>query len=215
MNNSKNSSTATLLPTYRKATTREQILQAALTCFSGKGYHRTTMDDIVKESGLSKGALYWHFKSKQELFIALIDWFMAEFSEEISQAWTDEMSATDKIRAIVQVFLDETEQLIPFFKITLDFWAQTPENERLQRIFWTWLKRYQRQIAQVIEAGIASGEFRPVNAEQAALALVALLDGVGLYKTMLDAEIDLHNTVQTTIEVFLTGLKKETDQYVA
>ena len=49
---------------------RAQILQAASTCFSRKGYHQTTMDDIVEEAGLSKGGVYWHFSSKKELFLA-------------------------------------------------------------------------------------------------------------------------------------------------
>ena len=60
-----------------------------------------------------------------------------------------------------------------------------------------------------------SGEFRPVNAEQAALALVAMLDGVGLYKTLLSAEIDLHNTVTTALDLFLAGLEQEAQDHVA
>jgi len=51
---------------------RQQILSAAMNCFLAKGYHRATMDDIVAESGLSKGTLYWYFKSKKELFLALV-----------------------------------------------------------------------------------------------------------------------------------------------
>jgi len=58
-------------------------LQAALACFAQKGYYQTSMDDIVAQSELSKGALYWHFKSKQELFVALIEWFMLELGEQI------------------------------------------------------------------------------------------------------------------------------------
>lgn len=147
--------------------------------------------------------------------MSLIDWVMLEFGEEISHAWTDEMSAAEKIQAMVQIFLDEAEQFIPFFKITLDFWAQTLESERMQRTFMTWLKQYQHQWAAVIEAGIASGEFRPVNSEQAALGLFAILDAVGLYKTLLGAEIDLPGTIETTLDIFLAGLKKEAEHNVA
>jgi len=200
--------------TKGKADTRERILQAALTCFSNKGYHQTTTDELVAESGLGKGTLYRYFDNKQELFMSLIDWFMLEFGEEMSHAWTDEMSAAEKIRAMIQVFLDEAEQFIPFFKITLDFWAQTLESERMQRTFMTWLTQYQQQLATVIEAGIASGEFRPVNAEQAALGLFAVLDAVGLYKTLLSAEIDLPGTIETTLDIFLDGLKGEGDCHV-
>lgn len=52
--------------------TRVQILEAALKVFSEKGYSRTTFVDIAKEIGLTKGAVYWHFKTKPELLTALI-----------------------------------------------------------------------------------------------------------------------------------------------
>ncbi len=45
---------------------RSQILKAALRCFAHHGYHQTTMDDIVEESGLSKGTLYWYYESFEE-----------------------------------------------------------------------------------------------------------------------------------------------------
>ena len=52
---------------------REQILNAAQSCFGKTGYHKTRMDDIVRAAGLSKGALYWHFKSKDEIFFDRFD----------------------------------------------------------------------------------------------------------------------------------------------
>jgi AcrR family transcriptional regulator len=57
---------------------RKEILDAALRCFSNKGYHETRIDDIVKESGLTKGAIYWYFKGKRELFVALIEQHLKE-----------------------------------------------------------------------------------------------------------------------------------------
>ena len=54
---------------------RAQILEAARRCFGEAGYHKTKMDDIVSRAGLSKGALYWHFESKDEIFLALFDLF--------------------------------------------------------------------------------------------------------------------------------------------
>jgi AcrR family transcriptional regulator len=168
----------------------------------------------VAESGLGKGTLYRYFQNKQDLFMSLIDWFMSEFGEEISHAWTDDMSASEKIQAMVKVFLDESEQFIPFFKITVDFWAQSLESERLQSIFWTYLQRYQQQFASIIEAGMADGEFRKLDAKQAALALFATLDALMLYRTLLGTKIDLHSTVNTSLDLFLEGLKQAGDGHV-
>ena len=58
---------------------REQILQAALTRFASQGYHHTTVDDIAREAGLSKGSIYVHFDSKKELFLSAFIRFLDEF----------------------------------------------------------------------------------------------------------------------------------------
>jgi AcrR family transcriptional regulator len=196
-------------PTDRKAATRAQILQSALICFSNKGYHQTSMDDIVAQSGLSKGALYWHFESKKDLFIALVEWFMVEMSEEIAHAWTDGMSAADKIRAMAMVSIESSEQMLPFFKVFLDFWAQTSEDEQLLQIFEEMIKRYQHQLAEVIEEGIARGEFRSVDAPLFSLALFGMFDALFLYKTLLGDKVDMRGSAEAALDVMIEGLRRK------
>ncbi len=60
-----------------KIATRERILHAALEVFARKGYHRAVVDDIVRASDTSKGAVYHHFPNKEALFLALVDDFAA------------------------------------------------------------------------------------------------------------------------------------------
>ena len=193
----------------KKGRTRAQILQAALTCFAGKGYHQTSMDDIVAESGLSKGALYWHFKSKQELFLSLVETYMSAYSQEAAQAWQEGMPATDKIRAYMRFFVDSSEQLLPFFRVAIDFWAQTSEDEQLRAIFDRMMADLQQQLGALIEEGVAVGEFRPVDASRLALGLVAALDALALYKALLGEKIDIQGSAETLLAVALAGLQPE------
>ena len=86
---------------------RAQIYQAALTCFHRKGYHLTTMDDIVVESGLSKGTLYWYFESKQDLFVSMLRQVMDQFGQEMASIAAQEGSAADKLRASLALFRAE------------------------------------------------------------------------------------------------------------
>jgi AcrR family transcriptional regulator len=65
-----------------KIATRDRILDAALEVFAGKGYHRAIVDDIVRASGTSKGAVYHHFPNKEAVFLALVD----EFAERLAAA---------------------------------------------------------------------------------------------------------------------------------
>ncbi|MCB0013808.1 MAG: helix-turn-helix transcriptional regulator, partial [Anaerolineales bacterium] len=52
---------------------RNEILAAALQAFSENGYDKTSIDDVVRATGLSKGTIYWYFKNKQALFTALME----------------------------------------------------------------------------------------------------------------------------------------------
>src|SRR5713101_5035960 len=54
------------------AKTREQCLQVAIRLFAERGYQRTTMDDVAEAAGVTKGAVYWHFPSKDDLLLALL-----------------------------------------------------------------------------------------------------------------------------------------------
>ena len=66
--------------------TRDKILQAALEVFAEKGYHRALVDDIVRASRTSKGAVYHHFPNKEALFLALVDEFSAGSREAVAAA---------------------------------------------------------------------------------------------------------------------------------
>lgn len=187
--------------------TRERLLAAALTCFSRKGYHQTTTDEIVAESGMGKGTLYRYFSTKQELFVSLVNWMMFEMYEEMAHINLSGLPASDQLRKIAAAVLDDMEQLLPFYKITLDFWAQTTEVEAARQMFSQLLTQFQMQLTPIVEGGIASGEFQPVDVPQALLGLIAMLDGLGLYKALLGDDINLRATIDTGLEIFLAGLQ--------
>ena len=160
---------------------RTQIHQAALVCFGRKGYHRTTMDDIVAESGLSKGSLYWYFKSKKELFISLFQ----EVMGQIGQAWegiaaNEDASATDKLRASLTLFRAELGEMVPFFSVMMEAWALTRYDEDVESIIQELYGPYLDIMTHIIEDGVANGEFRVDSARAMALVIMTLFDGITL-----------------------------------
>lgn len=192
----------------KKNATKNKILQAALLCFARKGYHQTTMDEIVAESGLSKGALYWHFKSKQELFISLLESFIVGFTDELIEASTDDtMSAAGKLQAVSRAFAHSGEEFFAIYKLTLDFWAQSTEDETIRKMFAKTIDQAITPLIEIIESGIARGEFRQVEASQVALGWFATLDALGLYKALLDEKIDLVRITDVMLDLLLAGLK--------
>jgi AcrR family transcriptional regulator len=86
---------------------RGEILDAALACFTARGYHETSVDDIAERAGLSKGAIYWHFAGKRELFLALIDHFSERALAELDAV----ADAPDWRAALRHIFARVREQL--------------------------------------------------------------------------------------------------------
>jgi AcrR family transcriptional regulator len=89
-----------------KAATRDRILQAALQVFADKGYHRAAVDDIVRASQTSKGAVYHHFPNKEALFLALVDDFSARLAEGVAAAIAGSRGALEKVGAALRAGLE-------------------------------------------------------------------------------------------------------------
>jgi TetR/AcrR family fatty acid metabolism transcriptional regulator len=88
-----------------KLATRDRILQAALQVFAEKGYHRTAVDDVVRVSGTSKGAVYHHFPNKEALFLALVDELSARLATALTTAIDSAHGALGKVEAALRAGL--------------------------------------------------------------------------------------------------------------
>lgn len=100
-----------------KIGTRDRILNAALEVFAGKGYHRAIVDDIVRASGTSKGAVYHHFPNKEAVFLALVDDFAERLATAVAATIGERHGALAKVEGAL------TAALTTF-----------AENERLARL---------------------------------------------------------------------------------
>jgi AcrR family transcriptional regulator len=89
-----------------RVATRERILHAALTVFARKGYHKALVDDIVRASRTSKGAVYHHFPNKEALFLSLVDDFAARLAQAVAQAIAGSHGALGKVEAALRAGLE-------------------------------------------------------------------------------------------------------------
>jgi AcrR family transcriptional regulator len=89
-----------------KIATRDRILQAALEVFARKGYHRAVVDDIVRASATSKGAVYHHFPNKEALFLALVEDFAGRLAAAVAAAIDGSHGALGKVEAALRAGLE-------------------------------------------------------------------------------------------------------------
>jgi AcrR family transcriptional regulator len=160
---------------------RAQILEAALECFATRGYHTATMDDLVRASGLSKGTLYWHFSSKEEVFLALFDRFVEEIFDAWSRLETEDRPSLEVLRALGEVSVDRlTSDPLP-----LGAWAEFLLQPRARERYASVLRNSRERLATLVRRGIQRGEIRDLDPKGIAVALTAAVEG-----TMLQAMVD-------------------------
>ena len=188
---------------------KTQIFQAALTCFSRKGYHQTTMDDIVAESGLSKGALYWYFESKKELFLSLFQEVMGQFNQTWESIVNEKASATDKLLSSLALFRTEFKEFVPFFGVLMEAWALTIHDEDVENLTRELYEPYLDIMTRIVEEGITSGEFRVVSSQATALVVMTLFDGITLALGTGLQQLDWDDIVDAAEELVLHGLGAE------
>jgi AcrR family transcriptional regulator len=183
---------------------KTQILNAAWTCFTRQGYNNTTMDDIVAESGLSKGSLYWHFDSKDALFEAAVLAFFNEVGQEVFAALEQCETVSDKLRAAARGTVNLGRRAEGLFSLIVEFWARSDRREDVSRFWADVLVQYKEYFTAVIEEGIQKGEFKVMDAGHLAWVLMAAYDGLAAY-LMLMPDLDLEAISESFIETLLSG----------
>jgi AcrR family transcriptional regulator len=174
------------MPTHAPAEARRaQLLAAALRCFGEKGYHGATMDDLVAASGLSKGSLYWHFRSKEDVFLGLLD----AFSEEVLSGFEVLRSSDEPVvvglRAQGEQALERLGEALDAGRAWLDFLSHPPARARFAAVY----ARARALTAAVLRRGMASGELRALDPEALAAGFLALIEGL-LLQAFVDPGFD-------------------------
>lgn len=164
---------------------RAQILRAALACFSEKGYHAATMDDLVRASGLSKGSLYWHFESKRDVFLALFDLFAAEIFAGWEAVAAEGAPTLETLRRFGAIAVDSIAGQRPLLRAWAEFISHPEARERLAGVY----RESRERLAAALRAGIERGEVRDVPVETAAVSLTALIEGL-LIQALVDPALD-------------------------
>lgn len=163
---------------HRGDETRGRILAAARECFVRAGYDASGVAEICERAGVSKGAFYHHFPSKQAVFLALVEGWLQGVDAPLRATRGAHETARQQLMGLAQavepVFAGVQGQ-IPMF---LEFWRQAAKDPAVWQATIEPYRRFRGAFAELVQEGIADGSLRPVDRDVAALAIVSL--GVGL-----------------------------------
>ena len=166
------------------AARREQVLRAAETCFARQGFHQTTIQDVIKESGLSAGCIYSYFASKEDLIQAIgedrhtRDQALLSFKDK-------EADPLESLRAIARAFLGDLqkEQGLRTRRVALQLWAEALRDDVIREQVASGIRRPIAVIVKLLRHGQRLGVIdAATNPQTIARTMVAMFQGIVLQR---------------------------------
>ncbi|MDY6822630.1 MAG: TetR/AcrR family transcriptional regulator [Thermodesulfobacteriota bacterium] len=198
--------------TNKKTARRDLIVQAAATVFAEKGFSSTLMADIARSADIGKGTIYEYFRSKDDLFLAVFDYFVQKINQAGVNVTTLGLgSAADRLNALSRSIAAWIIEHHDIYTLSLEFWAASVTGSeemraRLKGAFRDNYRKFRDLCAAIIEDGIRRGEFRnDIEPAAVASAIVGSWDGLGL-QSWFEDDFDIEKTISHYTDMLLRGL---------
>jgi AcrR family transcriptional regulator len=194
-------------PTDRGEATRKHILEAAAGVFAEKGYAASSLNDIIRVSGVTKGGFYFHFPSKEALAIAVLTRKKQEWAAKVMAAATRHPAAIDQLRAMPAALLDLYEA-DPSARVVQRLTLELSEDPRLAPDMATLFDLWLDLTASVMGRAQQEGTLRDdVDVRAAAAGAVAAFLGFEQISAVVSAGADLRRRVEQFADLYLILLR--------
>ena len=189
----------------KQAHTRSCLMESAARVFARRGLQQASIDEVTGDAGFTKGAFYANFKSKEELFLAMLDERFAQRIEEIDRVWSSGGDIRDKARQSGQDFaqyLSDDEWSRLFF----EFAAYAARNEEFRQELVTRYRALRERVADIYSRQKEKmGIEPPIAPEQVAAMIFAMANGLALEK-LLEPDAVADDAFGTMLVAFFAGL---------
>ena len=183
-----------------KEARRTQILSAAVRCFARRGYYETTIEDLVAETGLSRGALYLYYPGKEAIFLAISERWSCGLEAAIRARLSPNLSSAATLRVLIEVTGEHVQAEPDACRILMDGWNLERQILALAERARQGHERSLAGLGHLLRAGIASGEFRAdLDVESQVLLLEATLHGLMVQWHRRPGSVDWHRAAEEII----------------
>jgi AcrR family transcriptional regulator len=192
----------------RAIETRSRILEAAEERFAMEGYDATGVAEICHEAGVSKGAFYHHFSSKQDVFFVLLNDWLEDMNKQLSVLAKAKGEVPGRILSmtrVVRAVLQAAQKGLPIY---LEFWSRGLRDPVVMETMIEPFRKYRNFFAAMMEEGVEEGTLDLEDASIAAQVILSFAMGL-LVQGIFDPEgADWEQVSMEGISVLLEGYKK-------
>ena len=151
---------------------RAQIRTAAYRRFRDTGYHDTTVDDVCDAAGISKGTFYWHYASKQEVFIDILDTWTREVMDELYEQFEAALNSPDYVQTVTDALKREIQRGRLIVPLWLEFTVQARREPEISKALSSFYRRARTAIHEMLRPLLA-----PRFGEEEIAAIAAVFFG--------------------------------------
>ena len=189
----------------KKHNKKAQILSAAKKCFARKGYHQSSMDEICREAGVSKGGCYWHFKSKRDIFLALLE----ELMQQERTGWQELASwqgSEEEIFLKSGIFFFKQHMKDPdIIPMLRELENELFKDEKIREKFFESLQETKEQIKKFLLNAEKQGKIKKYDLDALALVMIIFFRSLRFYCYLFGGEKEFSRLWKTFCQAILRG----------
>jgi len=170
---------------------KEDIYEAAVKCFNKTGYFETSIDTIAAEAKISKGGIYYHFKSKKSLFMELFNYRVNKYFNFLKTYTAEIDNPEERLRSFISKASGIQKENADFFKFCIEFLSMGVRDPEIREMMSAFYRESVKTFQGYAEEAIRRGVFKPHDAHKTALAIYFLFMGVFFTYFSVNVEYDL------------------------
>lgn len=186
---------------------KNQILEAARETFAERGFHKTRMADIAEASGLSKGALYWYFESKDAIILSLLDKVFEPELLDLRSLLGHDSSPEEKILVYAERAAEDIIKFLKWTPLVYEFMVLAFRRGKLKTIISTYYQSSKNLLENLFQQGFDSGDFQDCSAHEAAIAMGSIIEGTAMLWMYDPDGIDIKTQILSSTHILLRGLQ--------
>ena len=189
---------------------RTQVIRAVIECVAEQGLEDLTMDAVAKKAGVSKGVVNYYFAGKRDLLLQSFHAFLESYNQQIVDLIQPDMGPMELLGVVIGVCFPEGDVALPLWrhdpkikgktrpedgpdpafsidqlgKVLVHFLSKTIQDTDFQDVYIKVYDTYLEGMQTIIQHGMATGNFRNVDPEEAAYSLMALIEGMVMYRNV-------------------------------